>query len=532
MSRIKRRIRISIADKIVFFLLCAGSVVTLVWNVFKDFIPNEYQDVKLLIMILGALSGFFAFLSFYWDRKFSSVEKGVTSKQEELTKTLDNKIQVFLNEDFRSAQTFNEAITSIIKSKPNGFDNVKIFAYSAKNYIEFFQRSSVKIKHLQLCLRRASDYSAWFMRSSNHIDKYYHELNLALDNLENLKDSGQIEDYEIRFYDFEAYSHFGIFDQQIMFGDLLPMFSEKKTVKIGSIQSLSNIGRNQEFFKNKNLFWDYLFDGSVSDSGLKRRIGGCHYCDTSAMILDPHHLKSSAVKNNKCDIPLMDCNFITDFILEPDFYPVSELHMLLVCKFHILSFYDYLCHKGALQEMNSLAYIIRNTIFKETGKDIVFFEHGSANQGSELSASSIEHLHLHIIYKPANIDIVSKIESEQICDENYCMHYKSLSDFASEPLLRNKDYFLLWEPGESEASSKFYVWMPKRKESQFLRKIFFQCLTDEEKLSLYGKGDGFFDDEYNWKMHKFNYSEERLQFHVRIGSLIQKEIEKWKKSNN
>ena len=418
----------------------------------------------------------------------------------------------------------------IISSKKE-FDAVKIFAYSAKNYIECLMRSNIKIKCLKLCLKRANDYSAWFVNNQSRVAKYKNELQLVIENLESLKDSGKVDNYEVHFYDFESYSHFGIFDDYMLFGDLIPLFSEKKTVQIGKIQTLKQIGRNGELFTNKLLFFDQLFSSTVTDSGLKLLHHDCHYCKTTEMILDPHHINGTITAYGKCDISLInDVNYIQDFLLEPDFHPISELHMLLICKFHILNLYDYLCHKNAIENLEKIVYEIRNAVYKLTGQEIILFEHGTSSHGANLSGSSIEHLHIHIIYKPSTYDYIKAISTENIDrqkpifdKETGLVKFSSIKEFANDNLLKNKDYFMIWEPGVSKEQCKIYVWVAKEKESQFLRRIFFQGLSKEEKEKLYGITNGNFDDEYNWKVHKYTYTDERLSRHLQIGEAIKNE---------
>lgn len=348
----KKKFKRTIVDKIIFILLAVSMTIVFIWDIVKDFIPDEYWQLKLLIIVCGALSGFFTILSFFFDKKFLDVSNDIdvsnTKKAEDLIKSCNDKIEAlnsniktFVEEDISSFESFNDAIAFIFKQKKQ-FDEVKIFAYSAKNYIDFLKRSKIKIRHLYLCLHRANDYSAWFVQNKERALKYQTELTGVLENLEQMKEDREILQCEIRFYDFESYSHFGIFDEVMVWGDLIPMFSDKKTVQIGKVQEMQKIGRNADFFKNKIIFFDNLFAESVMDSGLKMIQEGCHYCETSKMILDPHHINGTASRYGKCDISLLnETKKIEDFILEPDFHPISDLHMLLVCKFHILNLQDF-----------------------------------------------------------------------------------------------------------------------------------------------------------------------------------------------
>lgn len=530
----QKKIKRSKIDKILFILLSIAAVVVFVWDIIKDFIPNEYWQLKLLVMIVGALSGFFGVLSFFWDKKFSNIANDITSDlNSELDKISDN-INIYIKEENNYYDSFNDAIMPIINSNnKKSFDEVKIFAYSAKNYVDYIMRSSLTINKLYLCLKRANDYSAWFVHNESRVNKYKNELEKVLEGLENLKEKNQVHSYEVRFYDFESYSHFGIFDDQILLGELIPNFTENKTVQIGKIQTMTKVGRNISLFKNKEQFFDNLFNGSVTDSGLKLSMKGCHYCNTTQTLLDPHYISGSKTSFGKCDMSLIDdTSKIKDFMLEPDFHPISDLHMLLVCKFHILNLYDYLNHKHAIEELETLISKIRNTVYKKTGREILVFEHGTSSQNSALSGSSIEHLHTHIIYEPKEYNYVNAIiednksKDKPLLDINKsAIKLTNLHEFAHESSLRNKDYFMIWKPGQNISQSEMYIWLPINKESQYLRRIFFQGLDETEKLNLYEKAldgglEGKLTDAYDWKKYKFNYSDERIMRHKEIGAAI------------
>ena len=565
MKKPNKGIKHSIADKIVFSLLCAGSVVMFLCDIFKDFIPEQYWELKLLVLLIGALSAFFTFLSFYWDKKFAYVSKEFGTKVDALDTRietqvealdtriadesnnfvtrldrsciqLEERIQVFMDEEFYYADTFDAAMGKI-KSKNMDFKNVKIFAYSAINYLRHIHTTNITIENLQLCLRRANDYAAWFVRSASDAQRYQDELADSLRILETLKEENRIKDYCVKFYDFEAYTHFGIFDDQIMFGDLIPIITEDKTVEISPIIVASNVGRNRELFENKDAFFNKLFACCGSDSGVKRRVKYCPSCLDLDSILDQHHRNGTTVENDQCDISLLtDTNCVDNFVLMPDIHPISQLHMLLMCKYHILNIFDCLLHQGVLEELNGLVSVIRDVVRENTGRDIIIFEHGSATEDSELTASSVKHQHLHIIFKPNNdfyrfiseAGITRKIQDGQLV-------YKSLKEFSNDSRLSNKDYFMIWDPSNQNSddndTSCISVWLPKNQESQFLRRIFFQCLSDEEKIALYGKE--VCDDSYNWKIHEYKYSKTNLlNFHMELGKKIEIAYKQWKESKN
>ena len=78
-------------DKIIFILLSVAATVVFVWDVVKDFIPDSVWQLKLLIMIVGALSGFFSVLSFLWDRKFANNAEKVKNETNSL---LEKEVKV------------------------------------------------------------------------------------------------------------------------------------------------------------------------------------------------------------------------------------------------------------------------------------------------------------------------------------------------------------------------------------------------------------------------------------------------------
>ena len=525
----KLKLKHTIFDKVIFILTSLVSVTLFIFDLIKDLIPDEQWELKILIAIIGTLSSFFSIMSFYWDKKFSNMSNQISVAYADDFKKLSTSISSYEKDELHSYDAFNDAIMSIL-STSHEFSEVKIFAYSAKNYVECLMRSNVTVKKLCLCLKRADDYSAWCVRSNKSAEKYKKELEQVLDNLECLKERKKIDEYEVRYYDFETYSHFGLFNNIVLFGDLIPLFYDNKTVKIGRIYTLSNNGKNKNFYQGKEDFFDNLFSCSVTDSGLKRFKQKCHYCETSELIQDPHHVNGTLIEYGKCDVSLLEnTNLLTDFILEPDFHPISELHMLLVSKFHVLNLFDYLYHKDAAKNLQELVYNIRKVVYQETGQEIILFEHGTAATGSGLTASSIEHLHVHIIYEPKSFNYINAIVEENkrspLFDVNRGMiRLKTIEDFASENNIRNKDYFMIWKPGANINESRVYVWFPNKKSSQYLRKVFFQGLSIEERKALYGNINGMGQhDEYDWKKYDFDYSDQRLCFHKNIGKAIENE---------
>ncbi len=73
----KRKSLKTVIDKAIFIILAVVATIVFIWDVIKDFIPETMWQLKLLIMIVGALSGFFSLLSFLWDKKFTNTSEKV-----------------------------------------------------------------------------------------------------------------------------------------------------------------------------------------------------------------------------------------------------------------------------------------------------------------------------------------------------------------------------------------------------------------------------------------------------------------------
>ena len=424
-----------------------------------------------------------------------------------------------------TSSKFDEAVISILEKK-SIFHNVRIFADSAENYLKHLkEHKNIHIKNLYLLLKRIDKNQSWFVRMEN-IEEYRTELGKVLDEVEALQEEGRIDNIGIRFYDFECYSHFGIFDHYLVSGLLIP-----SSLSRANISDVQLFGMNPEFLSDDAVFESYMhffnsnYEMSSLDSGLKRKEKNCKFCEKINIITSENYIPD----RNTFEVALTkNSPLFPDFIVKPDLCPISGLHLLLVSQFHITSLYDFLRHSGAAEEVELLVKRIRSVIDKHYHKDIIVFEHGSITAKAELSGSSVDHFHLHVIYKPDNFDYDEAIKADNmkrdsvldISDSYYHVKFNSIVDFKESNLIKGKDYFLIWEP----KLESIIVYFPRKKESQYLRRIFYSALNESEKEQFYPhyQGNGP-DNYYDWKKYvdkPFNFTEEVKNFYRAIGEAI------------
>ena len=171
--------------------------------------------------------------------------------------------------------TIYDAFRELFKTKKH-FKTVKIFAYSATNYINAIKNSGITIDHLYLLLKQASDKQAWFSLDPDKIRDYKTELAGVRIELERLVKEKKVKHLCIKYYDFESYSHFGIFDNYSVSGLLIPQTNDSEsTVKISEVQLLGksvDFGSASQIISSNLDFFDTLYsDGSCEVSGLEDR---------------------------------------------------------------------------------------------------------------------------------------------------------------------------------------------------------------------------------------------------------------------
>lgn len=426
-----------------------------------------------------------------------------------------NKVSELTSEKRIKSGEFNACLEELLE-KEKSFDNVSIFAYSAKHYVSQIAENKVQIKNLRLLLKRANDKTAWFVKDAGLVKRYQEELKSVLDTLGMLvsKEPGDgkpIKNLEIRYYDFETYSHFGLFDNYLISGMLIPEYNTANPMQIGEVQVVkSGLGHreNKKLIKTDKDFYESVWKQSGEDSGLKRKD---HSCKMFNLLKSISGSDGSIVgKSNSTDFCITDHELFEDFILKPDQCPVSNIHILCVCKYHILNIYDYLKHENGVKNLENIVYSVAKAIKKHCGKDIIVFEHGASRKGSPFNAKSVDHLICHIIIKPDNFDFKEFIRNnaEEVIDfsnEENAKKYKNLHILKDDISLRMKDYFLIWDVCDNNPTGNIYVYRPREKEPQFLRKVFYKALTSEQKSELFPayKENGP-DNYYKWELYKDN----------------------------
>lgn len=166
--------------------------------------------------------------------------------------------------------SFPDALTAVFERKTK-YKHVKIFAYSAKNYIAEIKRNGIQVQNLYLLLKQASDTQAWFSNDSKKIRKYKAELSEAIDAAQLLVTEGLVKNLVIKYYDFESYSHFGVFDNFLVSGLLIPQIKENMTVTISEVQVMGDsvdYGSGAVMIDANVTFFDTVFEAASENSGL------------------------------------------------------------------------------------------------------------------------------------------------------------------------------------------------------------------------------------------------------------------------
>lgn len=261
-------------------------------------------------------------------------------------------------------------------------------------------------------------------------------------------------------------------------------------------------------------------------------LGSCTFCTQlksikkSDYIVPPNTFEIALVKDN----PLFP-----DLLLKPDLCPISKLHFLIVCELHITSLFDFLQRTGSVEQLEALISRISKAIKNLTGKNIIIFEHGSNTLEAPLSGSSINHLHLHVICEPDMFNYEEYIKEDNakknsvldINDPQYKLEFNSIIDFKNSAKIEGHDYFLIWEPNEDIKNNRIKVYFPRKKESQYLRRIFYMALGEREKMEFYPDYSNVGEDDYyNWKKYyknPFKFTCEICALYKAIGLIIEKD---------
>lgn len=423
----------------------------------------------------------------------------------------------------------DDALSHVFTKKK--FKKVYIFAYSAQNYLKSIKRNDIQIDNLYLLLRRYDEKQAFLLHDPCVISNYKNELENALKMAYSLKNNGSIKNLHVRYFDFEAYSHFAVFDSRFaVSGKLLHTFNDSKT-KISPVQIYdSNTNKSiDDIISNFKDFFENLFNNSCEDSGLKILVENeCCTCNEISDLSDPH-LQKMHTTSEMSNFAIIPYNQFDDFVLMPDMRPLSKVHLLLTTKFHILSMFQYLRRPDAISNLEKIIKKLDSAIYDCEQKHIIIFEHGSFAKNSKTSGKSIDHLHLHILLNEDyhNFEPAIKNDRKKVVDTNdpHCRYFfNTLEEFARFDIAGRKDYFLIWNP--SAQNNKITVFFPTKKESQFLRRICFSMLTLEEKkeLGLITEKKSSLTDGYDWKKYKGSFTEREKIRYTELGKAIERNM--------
>ncbi len=381
----------------------------------------------------------------------------------------------------------------------------KDYADVLKSVLSDNAGESIKISEiakLRVLLCRHSDF---------RVDKETAEANKnALSNARNvfndLHNNKKIKKMEIRYMDTKLMQHFCVVNGNVMFGGTFPIGEEAR----GTDRETCHVSKDNDVVSGHKKTFNSWFDlRGFYDSGLMERDRTvCPNC--CGHMLDK--ITSSDGWENK---PLFnDKTQGEDFYIVPDIRPISKIHLVLICKYHVLNFYDYMKRSHLMNDKDrepgaaliELIENIRSSIKTRLGEkqEILVFEHGSLNPGSPTSAPSIDHLHLHVILRPTNCltdtgaldtkKIFSETEYVEVKEGNVVdiKKYRSIVGFAHDPSMGNSDYFLIWDPSGAAGSFKIYVALKKKepdpnvKFSQYLRGVFYKKLEATDVKDIYG----------------------------------------------
>ncbi len=423
----------------------------------------------------------------------------------------------------------DDALSQIMNKKKK-YKKVCIFAYSAHNYLKFFKRNSVQIEELYLLLRKFDENEAFLLHSKEMIEKYEKELTETIQLTQDLLEKKLIQKIHIRYFDFECYSHFAIFDSKIAIeGKLIHSYDSSKL----SIPPVNIYEKEDYIIDELQHFFDAHYNHLDEYSGLKT-IKEKDTCITCREILDfsDEHLHKFNAKGELCNFSILPFNMLEDFVLVPDMRPLSRVHLLLTTKFHVMCMFQYLHHNGAAEYLEELIKKIDDFIYGREQEHIVVFEHGSSVSNSALSGKSIDHLHLHILLKNSQNDLEAAIRNDKNkivnTDDLQCKYcFDSLEAFGRFERAGNADYFLVWDPMMER--NKITVYFPHEKESQYLRRIYFSTMSEEEKKSVGLLNDGDMNscvDGYDWKKYGSNFTDLEKERYVELGAELKKYMER------
>lgn len=439
--------------------------------------------------------------------------------------------------------TLRECLDAVVNACGK-IKSVEIVAYTATNYRDFFKEKDVGSYRLLLC--RANEFRAWDTAREEDLNAYQTELEETIKFI-NKRTEGKDE---IRYLEDRIKSHFCIVNKKYV---IVGLVSLRKETGMASAHGDTKGEKNcyvldttmGDVVERYVETFDTWFERAFSDSGLKIKDTTCNFCKR---IL-------TAAKRN-VDKPLVPVGSMdsSDFLILRDVRPISEMHLLLVCRYHVLCLYDYFRRRNTkygtntIDELNGLIARIRRSVKEVFGddEDIVVFEHGGLTAKKE-NAASVTHLHLHVILRsgldgndsdsqggPTNhedstsfIETIAFDDAIALREKKFCnvmggwdktselmknltfTRYSTLQDFAEDRSQGMKDYFLIWDLkvngiyvypmtdfGEMVSSELQH---PKEYISQYLRRLFFNRLAQEKRKYIYGldfaKEDGIWKND-------------------------------------
>ena len=354
-------------------------------------------------------------------------------------------------------------------------------------------------------------------------------------------------DCEIRFIDDRPLVHFCIINGKYVITGQIPI---KK--KCGLVSSHANccyiISESDDVCIGYQNTFNTWFENGFYDSGLNillpdNKCNGCRLIRT---------ITSSSRKHSFANTLLLKSQPPgVDFYLIPDGRPISKIHILLICKYHVLNLYDYFRRKKTMDGVEKVGVALNKLIrhIRESVKDdILIFEHGSMNPYRKNKSTSIDHLHLHVILKNG-IDIKELIKDDfhQLKKNNFhsivqcresedglpdVREYKEIDDFVDDPEMGSEDYFLIWDIGEG----KVYVYLKNNcvegkdrgipSSSQYLRKLFFGALSTDDKKYLYGDEEGNVPEDVWRRDGEEKFPEKSEGLYEEIATCLQNVYEK------
>lgn len=437
-------------------------------------------------------------------------------------------------------------VLNMYRNKP--INSIDIYGYTGINYIrkikDMIKDSGVKVQgKVRFLLSRASEYRAWNSRKDEDIEKYRGELKEVIGMVEKLECADC--DCEIRFIDDRPLVHFCIINGKYVITGQIPIIKKSG----GLVSSRANcyiISESDDVCIGYQNTFNTWFENGFYDSGLNillpdNKCNGCRLIRTITSLKQKHSFANTLLLKRQTPG--------VDFYLIPDGRPISKIHILLICKYHVLNLYDYFRRKKTMDGVEKVGVALNKLIRhiqKSVKEDILIFEHGSMNPYRKNKSTSIDHLHVHVILKNG-IDIKKLIEDDFNQQKKNNFHsivqcresedglpavreYKEIDDFVDDPEMGSEDYFLIWDIGEG----KVYVYLKNNcvegddrgipSSSQYLRKLFFGALSIDDKKYLYGDEEGNVPEDVWRRDEEEKFPEKSKGLYEEIARCLKDEI--------